>query len=125
MKQGSNVFKQCSCGQAWHTSEEFLSDPNIHVSGYMAHFDELILGLFIFQHNLKGCDTSLAIKAGAFTDLYKGEVFNKRLKGTDDCPDYCSNESQLELCPAKCECAWVREVLQIVKDWPKAFSVKS
>ena len=94
------------------------------MNGYMAHYDDLHLGLFIFQHNLNGCETAVAIQAGEFVDLYKGETFKENLKGTDTCPEYCSHKSVLEPCPAKCECAWVRDVIQIVKKWPKSTVAK-
>jgi hypothetical protein len=120
MEHLSDDFKQCSCGQSWKTRDAFLADPNISMNGYMAHYDDLHLGLFIFQHNLNGCETAVAIQAGEFVDLYKGETFKENLKGTDTCPEYCSHKSVLEPCPAKCECAWVREVIQIVRNWPRS-----
>jgi hypothetical protein len=120
MESLSDDFKRCSCGEFWKTRDEFLADPNISMSGYMAHFEDLHLGLFLFQHNRDDCKTSLAIQAGEFEGLYEGETFEENLRGTDACPEYCSHKAVLEPCPAKCECAWVREVIQIVKDWPKA-----
>jgi hypothetical protein len=61
----------------------------------------------------------LAIRAGAFEDLYNGPVFKKRVTGSEECPEYCLHEDELLPCPNQCECAYVREVIQIVKNWPK------
>jgi hypothetical protein len=109
-------FKKCSmCTQAWRSRDDFLSDSNLTVKGYTANLDHLELGIFFFDHNL--CKTTLAIQASEFTDLYKGQVFDTRLTGTEECPRYCLNKNELGICPAKCECAYVREVLNIVSNW--------
>ena len=114
-------FKKCSkCTELWNTRNDFLSDSNIIVKGYTANLDHLELGIFFFDHNL--CKTTLAIQASKFTDLYNGEVFDTRLTGTEECPGYCLNTDELRNCPAKCECAYVREVLNIVTNWEKANS---
>ena len=85
--------------------------------GYQVNFDQLDLGFFLFNH-LK-CGTTLGISAGSFKDLYNGPVFSERLTGTEKCREYCLHEYQLDPCPATCECAYVREILQIVRKWPK------
>ena len=63
--------------------------------------------------------TMCGIPAGNFKDLYDGPVFKDRLLSTEQCPEYCLHEDQLDPCPAKCECAYVREILQTVQRWPK------
>jgi hypothetical protein len=87
--------------------------------GYQSWLDDLELGLFLFNHDT--CGTTLALQAGAFTDLYDGPVFagSGKLMGTDACSTYCLNSSDLRPCPKECECAYVRQVLQIVRSWPK------
>ena len=112
----STSFKKCSmCTEIWRTRVKFLSDSNITVKGYMANFDRLELGIFLFDH--KRCKTTLAIQASQFTDLYNGPVYASRLTGTEKCPKYCLDHNQLKACPEKCECAYVREVLNIVNNW--------
>ena len=113
-------FKRCSCGKTWGTREDFLGDPAVGLHGYMVHFDALTEGLFLFVHGAAGCETSLALTAGDFADLYEGEIFERRVEGTDACPGYCLKKNLLGPCPVACECAYVREVLQIVRDWPKS-----
>jgi hypothetical protein len=112
-----NRFKECSlCGKQWKTREDFLSDREVVLTKYQARFEELKLGLFLFQHS---CGANLALTAGRFTDLYDGEAFTENLKGSETCPTYCLNEQEFKTCPNKCECAFVREVLSIIDNWKK------
>jgi hypothetical protein len=95
----------------------FLGDPNLTIIGYQVSFEELVEGLFLFNHS---CETTLGVKAGKFQDLYPGPIFDNRLSGKADCPEYCLRRNDLRPCPAKCEFAYVREIIQIIRNWPKA-----
>ena len=113
-----DYFKTCPlCSKIWPTREEFLSDDDLDLIGYQVDFEELTLGLFLFNHSV--CKTTLAIRAGLLKDLYIGPVFKHRRTGQKDCPGYCLKRTQLAGCPAECECAWVRELLQVIRRWPK------
>lgn len=94
-----------------------MSDPNVEIVGYQVDFEELQLGLFLFNHSV--CRTTLSIEAREFSDLHKGPVFSDRKTGTSDCPGHCMHRDDLEACPARCECAYIRETLQLVQTWPK------
>lgn len=94
----------------------FLSDPKVRMVGYQVDFDELMAGLFLFNHS---CGTTFSVRAGDFQDLYKGPIFMERLNGTEECQSYCLHENDLHHCPAKCECAYVLEITQVVSKWPK------
>jgi hypothetical protein len=110
-------FKICSrCGFVWPGRTSFLSDPSLHLIGYQVHFEELTAGLILFNHS---CGTTLSIQAKEFQDLYSGPMFSERLNGTEECQESCLHEDDLRPCPAKCECAYVREVLQVILNWPK------
>jgi hypothetical protein len=112
------IFKKCSCCEnPWLGRDEFLRDGNVDLIGYQANFNHLELGYFLFNHLT--CQSTLAIPAGWFIDLYDGPVFAERLAGSESCPGYCLYETSLELCTAECECAYVREVMQVIKNWPK------
>ena len=114
----SEPFKTCPfCLNDWPSRDAFLSDGELVLVGYQVDFEELTLGLFLFNHTV--CNTTLAIRAGLFKDLYFGPVFRKRRTGQPDCQGYCLKTSQLAACPAQCECAWVRELLQTLRQWPK------
>lgn len=110
-------FKTCNiCKIEWGSRSNFLSDPNIELVGYQVNFEALTTGLFYFNHSCKG---TLAFYVEAFMGLYDGPVFTERATNGDDCPGHCLHEHNLESCPVECECASVREVLQIVNDWQK------
>lgn len=47
------------------------------------------------------------------------DQFSLNLRDTDKCSDYCLNKDDLRPCPVECECAYVREVIQIIKHWTK------
>ena len=110
-------FKRCPmCGESWPSREAFLSDRGVDVVGYQVNFRELEAGYFLFNHR---CGDTMAIPVIAFRDLYDGPVFIERSTGTVECPGHCLREDDLDSCPARCECSFVRETLQIVKNWPK------
>ncbi len=112
------LFKKCSCcGFEWGTRKNFLSDPSIDVIGYQVHFENLREGTFLFMHHT--CKSTLANHAGDFQDLYDGPIFAENALGKEECPNYCLVHDELRPCPVRCECAYVREVIQIVKNWPK------
>ena len=113
----NEAFKRCSaCGFLWSTRASLLSDPDLRIIGYQARFEQLLAGIFLFNHS---CGGTLAFEASVFQDLYDGLMFEEPLTGTDACPEYCLYADELRPCPAECECAYVREILQIVKNWPK------
>jgi hypothetical protein len=112
------TFKRCTaCKHVWLTRERFLNDPKTELVGYQVNFENLELGFFLFNH--LDCKSTIAIPAVHFKDLYEGPVYGERQFGTDGCPEYCLHEKQLLPCPEQCECAWVREVLNRVQQWPK------
>ena len=116
-KHDRPIFKECPmCGCAWDSRDAFLCDPCVEIVGYQVHFEELTAGYFLFNHS---CETSMAVAVGAFRNLYDGPVFEERRTGTDDCPEYCLNRDDLGPCLARCECAFVREIIQLVRSWPK------
>ncbi len=97
--------------------EAFIQDPTIELVGYMPTFDELVDGLFLFNH---GCGTTLACRVALFEHLYDGPVYRVKKIGDPECPRHCQDQADLSSCPVKCNCAYVRETLQIIKQWPKS-----
>lgn len=93
---------------------DFLNDPGLKPIGYQANFEALTAGIFLFNHD---CYGTLAIPAGEFGDLYAGPIFKERATGSRECPGYCLHEDELAPCPARCECAYVREILQLITAW--------
>jgi hypothetical protein len=114
------AFKTCpTCGHIWPEREAALADPDLTVIGYQADFRDLRAGLFLFNHTVPGCNTTLSITAEAFLDLYGGQIFTVNMHGSDECSEFCLYADNIEPCPVECECAYVREVLQVVRNWPK------
>ena len=110
------AFKQCSgCGVTWETRDDFLADPDVGLTAYTVNFEQLVLGLFQFQH---ACGTGQTFRAEKFMDLYDGPVFQQRKTGSQDCPALCLHQYELGPCPSECECASVREVMCIIRHWP-------
>jgi hypothetical protein len=113
-------FKTCSkCALEWDTREEFLADPCVQLNGYQVNFLKLGEGLFLFTHKSPSCGTTLALHARQFIDMHDGPIFENALRGSPECMGLCNRSDSLDPCQAKCECAFVRDVLQRVLGWPK------
>jgi hypothetical protein len=113
-------FKNCSnCNAYWENLESFIQDPKIKLVGYMPTFDDLLEGLFLFNHH---CGTTLACRFDLFRQLNDGPVYEFKKNGKPECPGHCLNKTDLAPCPVECNCAYVREILQIIRAWPKAQS---
>lgn len=106
-------YKVCSCGARWSDRDAFLFDPAVELIGYACNFRRLRLGWFYFNHH--ACGTTTAVVVHDFTDLVPGPVFSGRQTGTPSCPGHCLRTRSLAPCPAECECAWVRDVIQVVR----------
>jgi hypothetical protein len=92
--------------------ETFLEDPQVVLTGYQVNFTVLKSGLFLFNH--LECKTTLTLKAELFVDMYSGPIFTERLKDTEECSEHCLYENNILPCPAKCECAYVRQIVDII-----------
>jgi hypothetical protein len=110
-------FKNCpNCGMIWLELNDFLEDPDVSVIGYQANFNHLSSGLFLFNHC---CGTTLACQVEQFAYLYNGPIYTTCRTGEPDCPGLCLHQSDLALCPVQCSCAYVREILALIRSWPK------
>ena len=108
------MFKQCTvCSHIWETRQAFISDPGVCTIGYQANFKELEAGLLFFNHR---CKNTIAVPAAEFVDLYEGPMFEESKAETDDCPGYCLNKDELQPCPAECECAYIRTIIQLIAE---------
>ena len=113
-------FKTCTtCYKPWKTLEEFLADPELELAGYQVHFENLEGGLFYFTHMKKNCFTTMAIPVKKLTGLSPRPILAARGTAPNGCPGYCVREEELSPCPVQCECAWVREIMQIIQNWKK------
>ena len=104
------------CSNVWETRDAFIDDINLEINGYQADFDKLELGLFYFTHKKEGCCTTMALQAKDFLSLYTGKKYTERRINEEDCPGYCLDKNQLDRCDALCECAFNREVIQVIRE---------
>ncbi len=112
----ASSFKVCSgCEKVWSTREDLLTDPEVTLNGYQPDFEDLEQGLFLFTHRRRNCGTTFALKVHLFSDLVKRPVLTPRQTGSDECRGYCLRQNSLEPCPVFCECAYVRDVIQIIR----------
>lgn len=115
-------YKKCPyCGASWENMDDFLTDQSVGFVGYQPNFKDLALGLFLFNHS--ECRTTMALYAEQFQSLYDGPIFNEHQAGADDCLESCLHKDERGSHLVKCECAFVREVLNIVREWPKTVAV--
>lgn len=116
----TNPFKICTtCSKPWDTLEGFLDDPELKLVGYQVAFEDLEGGLFYFNHQHANCGTTLAIPVREFTVLSPLPIVARRETEQGCCPGLCVRQGNLDPCPVACECNWVREILQIVRNWKK------
>lgn len=111
MPQG--IFKLCKvCNRQWESRASFMADDEIRLIGYQANSVDVGKGLFLFNHS---CEATLSIEAREFADLYHGPIYRDKKSGTSECPGYCLFSNDLHPCPVRCSCAYVREILQLLK----------
>lgn len=111
-------FKKCpACGRVWRTCADMLSDPQVELIGYQTNFVAVGEGFFLFEHKPPGCGTTFAVAAGALAELHDGPMIVNRPVAA--CAEYCLYRSNLLPCPSKCECEYVRTMLDVLKNWRK------
>lgn len=116
-KSQREIFKQCpACRNTWSDYTEFLADPSLQLIGYQVLLEDLKEGLFLFNHS---CGTTLAITVEMLEHLYDGPVYDERLLGSENCPGLCLIEQETGPCSEKCECAYIRAIMQTIKTWHK------
>ncbi len=105
------MFKQCkTCNHKWINRQDFIDDPDIVIIGYQVNFKRLETGHFFFNHN---CNNTIVLSADIFADLHQGPIFAEPKTGSEDCPGYCLEKKELSMCQAECECAYIRNIMQL------------
>lgn len=102
------------CGVRWGSRRTFLADPEIELAGYQPNFTHLHAGLFLFTHRNCHCGTTLAVTVSRFEDLYAGPRFEEYKVGSPDCPGYCLDWQNRKACWVKCDCVYVRGILEVL-----------
>jgi len=115
-------FKVCpTCSEKWDMIEALLVDPQIELVGYQVNMAVLEEGLFYFLHHPKECGTTMAIPVAAFKGLSDLPFLAPRAatESPEGCSGLCLRKGELGACPERCECNWVREVMQTIQAWKK------
>ena len=119
------MFKECpNCKEQWETQEAFLKDSELKLIGYMVNFKELEKGVFCFNHITNNCGTTLTTTAEQFYNLYSGATYPENRAQLEGCPLLCLDEKRLERCDQYCECAFNREITEIIDNYPKEHNDK-
>jgi len=106
-------FKTCKvCNRHWESRDSFIAAEDIRLIGYQVNLLALEKGLFLFNHS---CGDTLSVLAQEFTDLYNGPIYVESKHGSGECPGYCLHLNDLRPCPARCNCAYIREILNILE----------
>jgi len=93
-----------------------MSDPAIRLDGYQFNSFNLENGLFLFTHRVIGCGTTMSISVLEFQDLYTGPRYPEKRALLPECPRYCLDEKNLDRCDQFCECAYAREIMQLIRN---------
>jgi hypothetical protein len=110
-------FKQCGmCQHAWADAIELVCDRTLELAGYQAAFDDPETGLFLMLHRKPDCLTTIGIRAGKLRHFYQEPVPTELLAGQNGCPGHCFSADNLEPCNHPCRMAWVRQVLQYLRN---------
>lgn len=109
------LFKICpKCATQWETRSTFLLDWDIVLKGYQVNTECLEAGLLLFTHMAEDCLTTMSIPVYKFDDLYSGERYAENKALSEECPRYCLDMEMLDRCTAKCECAFIREIIHAI-----------
>lgn len=103
----------------WKNRDDFLKDRALTLIGYQAAIDNPNAGLFIFEHAVDRCNTSISIKVSTVADLYKGPIYPFIEFGNEECERHCERTEDLSACSAHCRNAFAREILQIILSYRK------
>lgn len=130
METSSLYFKTCPlCSTSWYTIDDFIRDSEIEVIGYQPHPEKTGAGLFIFGH--RHCNSSISVQLEALSDLQVcltqdadsvyiiGPDMIQEENSTEVCYTNCLRKTDSSNGNKRCECAYVREVIQLIKHLPK------
>ena len=113
-------FKICPfCNATWRERDDFLCDEHVTLIGYQADFSNKDRGVYLFNHTLDGCGSTLALEVAKMEDLFNGPILENALVGTPECQGHCLTVRNLEKCDAPCKNARVRNVMQTILSYGK------
>jgi hypothetical protein len=109
-------FKACpNCGHVWQTRNDFIIDTEVNLVGYQSNITDIEKGVFLFNHNVDKCGSTIALQVRDFMDLYTGLKFSEPKIGTVECEKRCLEYSDIERCNVDCKYAHIREIMQFLR----------
>lgn len=109
-------FKACpTCGHIWQSRNDFIMDGDVNIVGYQSNISDIEKGMFLFNHNIENCGSTIALHVKSFMDLYTGPTFPEPKAGTGECEKRCLEYSDIERCNADCRFAYIREIMQFLR----------
>ena len=110
-------FQTCKhCGREWSDRDAFLADAELPLTGCQVDTDAPAHSVIVFDHRAPGCGTTLTIRVTDFEDLYTGPRHKVNWAPSAKCFGLCFDPENLDRCSAECSCAYVREILQAVRE---------
>lgn len=108
-------IKKCNhCETSWLTPQDVIVDPTLTLKGFQPAMHNANDSLIYLTHDIRGCNTVMAIRAEAFRSLYDGEIpdINRRVKHS--CTGGCTKLTEFINCTRPCDFYWVRFVLKCI-----------
>ena len=111
-----SLFKVCpTCGHIWQSRNDFIMDGDVNIVGYQSNMTDIEKGVFLFNHNVDNCGSTIALHVKNFMDLYTGPRFSEPKVGTGECEKRCLEYSDIERCKTDCRYAYIREIMQFMR----------
>lgn len=111
------VFKVCAkCVYEWGILEEFVRDRSLFLVGYQANFVQPQEGLFLFNHKIPVCNTTLGIEAKKLLPINSLSSPIKSFQPHGEgCMGYCADVNNLNECQnSNCSGKKIREIIKII-----------
>lgn len=108
-------FKHCNnCNASWNSLEDFICDKNVHLTGYQVNSNDPGKGLFLFIHDTRECQSTLAVKVEHINNyLHSDNPLIPFTPFKSHCPAYCVDQNNLNACQNKlCKGSTIRQMLQ-------------
>jgi hypothetical protein len=109
-------FVTCKqCGKEWAERDDFFADPAVVLSGCQVETERPVSSALLFDHQVAGCGTTIALGIRQLDDLYTGPRHKVDWAPSAKCHGMCFDPRNLDVCPAECRSAYVRQILREVR----------
>jgi len=107
----NDIVKKCTlCGQDF-TALDLVCNPDLKLLGMVYMPREGGKAYYFFQHDIKGCGTSIAVDIEVMSHFITEAIPITKLTLTDCCEEHCVNLKDLSVCKQDCFYAPYRRFL--------------